>query len=195
MNKNSKIVNDKFINIYNRITEKSFLQREGLGGEVPFFITSFPPEAQAYVDSQIEHLILKLKTAGYEILEINLYDLSLQILEKKKKLKRIIKVENKIGKSKLQMDLSSLLDAETAIAPAIKEKIRNYECKMIFLTGLGLIYPFVNSSKLLHNLQSIIKNKPLIIFYPGNYSGYFLNLFNRFHDNNYYRAFNLDVIK
>ena len=195
MDKHNKIVNNKFTNIYKRITEESFLQQEGLGGEVPFFVTSYPPEAQTYVDSQIEHLILKLKKNGYEVLEINLYALSLEILEEKKKLKRVLKAEKRLNKGDLQMDLNSLLDAETAIAPAIKKRTETLEYDMIFLTGIGLIYPFVNSSKLLNNLQSVIKAKPLISFFPGHYTGYFLELFNRFRDNNYYRAFNLDIIK
>lgn len=32
---------------------------------------------------------------------------------------------------------------------------------------------------------------PVVLFYPGEYNGQFLLLFEKFMDDNYYRAFNL----
>lgn len=46
-------------------------------------------------------------------------------------------------------------------------------------------------AKFLNNLQHIFDDVPVVLFYPGEYTGQTLTLFNRFIDDNYYRAFNL----
>ena len=53
---------------------------------------------------------------------------------------------------------------------------------MLFLKGVGKVYPFIRSHTVLNNLQSSIKHIPTLMFYPGEYSGRALNLFDRFED-------------
>jgi hypothetical protein len=48
----------------------------------------------------------------------------------------------------------------------------------------------------LNNLQSTAKEKPTLMFFPGDYThaqatGASLELFGRLHDDKYYRAFNI----
>jgi hypothetical protein len=43
----------------------------------------------------------------------------------------------------------------------------------------------------LNNLQSAVKNIPTLMFFPGEYSGKSLKLFNLLEDDNYYRANNI----
>ena len=62
---------------------------------------------------------------------------------------------------------------------------------VIFITGVGKIYPFVRSHTILNNLQEKVDHIPVIMFYPGKYDGQSLNLFGEFKDDNYYRAFQL----
>ena len=62
---------------------------------------------------------------------------------------------------------------------------------IIFITGVGKIYPIMRAHKLLNNLFPFITNNPLILFFPGTYSGYGLDLFNEIKGDNYYRAFKL----
>jgi len=49
----------------------------------------------------------------------------------------------------------------------------------------------VRSHNILNNLQEVIDKKPVIMFFPGKYDGQSLQLFNKFKDDNYYRAFRL----
>jgi Domain of unknown function (DUF1788) len=42
---------------------------------------------------------------------------------------------------------------------------------------------------LLNNLQPVMGNTPLLLFYPGRYDGQSLRLFGKLKNNNYYRAF------
>ena len=65
----------------------------------------------------------------------------------------------------------------------------------IFLTGIGLVFPFIRSHNILNNLQSVAKESPTVAFFPGDYNGHTLNLFGLLKDDNYYRAFNIEKIE
>src|SRR5699024_1945620 len=72
----------------------------------------------------------------------------------------------------------------------IKNEIDDHN--VIFITGVGQIYPFVRTHNILNNLQDILEDKmPVILFYPGQYSEQDLQLFNKLESENYYRAFRL----
>jgi phosphosulfolactate phosphohydrolase-like enzyme len=67
---------------------------------------------------------------------------------------------------------------------------------VIFLSGVGEVYPFIRSHNVLNNLQSTAKDKPTVLFFPGSYThstatGGSLDLFGLLHDDKYYRAFNI----
>ena len=65
------------------------------------------------------------------------------------------------------------------------------EKAIVFLTGVGKIFPFVRSHKILNNLHQSFNKAPVVMFYPGKYDGQSLELFGEFKDDNYYRAFPL----
>ncbi len=79
--------------------------------------------------------------------------------------------------------------------PRIKEKIEKADAKVYFLTGIGMVFPYIRSHNILNNLQNIAKDAPTVAFFPGEYDGHTLNLFGLLKDDNYYRAFNIDKIK
>jgi hypothetical protein len=62
---------------------------------------------------------------------------------------------------------------------------------MLFIKGVGKVFPFIRSHIVLNNLQSAVKNIPTLMFFPGEYSGKSLKLFNLLEDDNYYRANNI----
>lgn len=65
------------------------------------------------------------------------------------------------------------------------------EKAIIFITGIGKCYPFIRSHTILNNLHQIIDNVPVVMFFPGKYTGQELMLFSEIKDDNYYRAFQL----
>ena len=81
------------------------------------------------------------------------------------------------------------------LMPLIKQKIDANNAKVYFLTGIGLVFPFIRSHNVLNNLQNIAKEAPTVAFFPGGYNGHTLNLFGLLKDDNYYRAFNMDKIE
>jgi hypothetical protein len=67
---------------------------------------------------------------------------------------------------------------------------------VMFITGVGAVFPYIRSHTVLNNLQSTAKDKPTVMFFPGEYvqskaEGASLVLFNRLEDDKYYRAFNI----
>ena len=101
-----------------------------------------------------------------------------------------------MDKDKLLEDMQSILDVRSAIVPAIAERLESEEHDVLLLHGIGEIFPFIRSHNILNNLQSTAKSRPTVMFFPGSYTyspdtGASLELFDRLHDDKYYRAFNI----
>ena len=62
---------------------------------------------------------------------------------------------------------------------------------VLLITGVGKVYPFMRSHKILDNIQHIFADIPVLMLYPGTFNGQDLGLFGKFLDGHYYRAFNL----
>ena len=78
----------------------------------------------------------------------------------------------------------------------IGEAIQANPHDVIFLSGVGEVYPYIRSHNVLNNLQSTAKEAPTVLFFPGSYThalatGASLELFGQLHDDKYYRAFNI----
>jgi hypothetical protein len=170
------------------VQKQTFLNQKGLGNEVSFWIFDYPPEKEILVRNTVKKLVVTLGKKSITALEIDLFDLCLELIETKTDLDKVLAYEKKRGSDDLLKKLIPILKPEN-IRDAVKEKIDG-STQIVFLTGVGKVWPLVRSHTVLNNLQ-IILNVPLILFYPGGYSGTDLSLFNKFHDNNYYRAFRL----
>ena len=187
---------DRFQHLFAVISGQRFLNKQGLGNEVPFFICPVKPEESVEMERLQRQLINRLEQAGVLILEINLYDLSVEILKEREIWDQIIDMEQSVSKEQLKELLQGVLDPETHLVPAIADQLANSDFQVLFLTGVGEVFPYIRSHNVLNNLQSTAKEKPTVMFFPGAYthsieSGASLDLFGRLHDDKYYRAFNI----
>jgi hypothetical protein len=186
----------EFENLYKILSSPRFLKKEGLGGELPFFIHSFPVEKLSEVETNTDYLIKRLQKEGVEILEINLYTLCIDILKREDLFDKIVEQEQSwSNKQRLLRVLSGPLNIDTVVIPEIHKRIADLNSKILLLTGIGAVYPFVRSHTILNNLQTLVGDIPLVMFFPGTYNNISLNLFDRITDNNYYRAHNLNEYK
>jgi hypothetical protein len=188
-------ITEKFSRLYKKVSSQGFLRKESLGGEIPFFIAPYKAEQQNEVSDSIKMLIKKLDTNGVPVLELNLYDIACEILEEKGGTGKMFRVEKGRSKQKFLRALQSSLNIHEVLMPRIKKKIEENEAKVYFLTGIGLVFPFIRSHNILNNLQNVAKEAPTVAFFPGDYNGHSLNLFGLLKDDNYYRAFNIDKIQ
>jgi len=186
----------RFDHLLALIKSERFLKKEGLGNEVPFFICPYPPSEAVEFERAIGGLKKQLEQSGVSILEINLYDLCIDMLKERGVWERILEKEPTISKPQLRELLQGILDTETHLIPAIVQRMSAHPFDVLFITGVGEVFPYIRSHNVLNNLQSKAKEKPTVMFYPGRYAhslelGASLDLFGRLHDDNYYRAFNI----
>ena len=187
---------DRFHHLSAVFTSERFLSMQGLGNELPFFICPFKPRESGDVARQRRQLVSNLDSKGIAVLEINLYDVCIEILKERGIFNRILEMEKDISKEQLKELLQGVLDPEKHLVPAIARKLKDEEFDVLFLSGVGEVFPYIRSHNVLNNLQSTVKEKPTVIFFPGAYThseegGASLDLFERLHDDKYYRAFNI----
>ncbi|MEI6261581.1 MAG: DUF1788 domain-containing protein [Deltaproteobacteria bacterium] len=192
----NKPIKDRFQHLLSVISGQRFLQKQGIGNEVPFFICPYKPEESIQMDLLQQQLVNQLSQTGVRVLEINLYDLSIEILKARGIWEQILEMEASVSKDQLKELLQGVLDPEAHLVPAMAAKLANTEFDVLFLAGVGEVFPYIRSHNVLNNLQSTAKEKPTVIFFPGDYthsleSGASLELFGKLHDDKYYRAFNI----
>ena len=182
--------------LYRVITSERFLTKQGLGNEVPFFICPFPAEDGLTMIEDRLDLIERIGHAGVTALDLSLYDISLGLFEERGILEDVLSAEPDMEKSELRELLQGVLDVHEHLIPKIAEAITAQPHDVIFLSGVGEVYPYIRSHNVLNNLQSTAKDKPVVLFFPGSYThstatGRSLDLFGLLHDDKYYRAFNI----
>lgn len=187
---------DRLQHLFAVISGQRFLKKQGLGNEVPFFICPFKPEETVEMERLQRQLINRLDQAGIRVLSINLYDLSVDLLKERDIWDQLLEMEASIPKEQLMELLQGVLDPENHLAPSIAARLADTEFDVLFLSGVGEVFPYIRSHNVLNNLQSTAKEKPTLMFFPGDYvhsleTGASLELFARFHDDRYYRAFNI----
>jgi hypothetical protein len=196
LDQNRMSIQERYDHLLKLIGSARFLKKEGLGNEVPFFICPFPPKDAVAIGKMQRQLQNRLEHQGIKILDINLYDLAIEILQKRNIWNRILETEQTLAKEQLKELLQGVLDSEAHLVPAIAEKMATTPFDVMFISGVGEVFPYIRSHNVLNNLQSTAKDQPTVLFFPGAYThsledGASLELFGRLHDDKYYRAFNI----
>ena len=92
-----------FAHLYEIMESRSFRTNSGLAGEQPYYIYDYPPMQELEVAEHIKQLANRLQTMtpkddgdyAPQVLTLDLYDIALEILEKRGILDRIFKREEK----------------------------------------------------------------------------------------------------
>jgi hypothetical protein len=180
--------------IESEIGKTSFLNSKGLGNEVSYYVFDYDPKDEILVREYIDKLVKKDKEFGdgYKLKVYDVYNLMIDLLESEGYLEDCFEMEKNDGMNYLVESVNDLLrmnDDNNYFAEYIEKNTP--EKAIVFLIGVGKIFPFVRSHKILNNLHQIFDRSPVVMFYPGKYDGQSLELFGEFKDDNYYRAFPL----
>src|SRR3989304_2059934 len=92
---------ERYEHLLATISSKRFLQMQGLGNEVPFFICPFRPQEREEMSNVYRQLINQLKNKGIQVLSINLYDLTIEILKKRGLWEQVLEGEKEMSKVEL----------------------------------------------------------------------------------------------
>lgn len=193
-------VNSKFNHLVKILSSKRFLECQILCNDVPFFIADYKIKYESEMQKLQGQLIKKLAELNVKVLSINMYDLVVEILKATGDWEWYLDNEPTITKASLKEDLQSILDIREVIIPKIKSTIESNEFDILFVNGVGEVFPYLRSHSLLTNLQAIITDKPLLMFYPGKYeqtatTGSTFKLFDLCPEGQEYRAANIFEIQ
>lgn len=182
--------------IEKKISEESFRSNTGLGNEVGYYIFDYDPRQEIFVRNHIEYLKNKVNQSnkGFQIIEVDLFHVMCEILEEEGYLEAFFDIEKENGFFEMAESIVETLGLdETDELNLILTKITNMDLKdgILFLTGVGKCHPIIGSHNILNNLHQILDTVPVVMFYPGQYSGQDLKLFGTMDGKNYYRAFRL----
>lgn len=187
-----------------RVTSPEFLEGEGIGNEIPFYIFDYPPEYETAVREQLALLESKFVSSysHLSVKHVNLLSLVVEYLSSRGYYEKAIETEEKRGTAKAINAISSVATAEK-LADHIKETVLVGSPDLVFISGIGSAYPIVRTHELLNNLHRHTGLTPLVLFYPGVYDKTTLHLFSnknlgfdsasgdRKRKAHYYRAFRL----
>ena len=202
---------NRFDHLVRVIGSERFLLMRGLNNDLPFYICEYRAgeatemqRLQRQLINTLQNLsVPALSGRGVKVLDINLYDLCIELLKARegsaagsRLWDEILAVEADTEKDGLLELLQNVLSIKEYLIPAIAERLQQTEFDVLFLSGIGEIFPYIRSHNVLNNLQSTAKTKPTVLFFPGEYrhsleQGASLELFGLLHDDKYYRAFNI----
>jgi len=175
--------------IKGRISDPNFLANKGLSNEVGIHVFCYKPADELVVRNYVERLA-NTPSDVFRVIERDMFNIFLEILMNMEILDEAVNMEGENGKDFLVNELQQIADVEAFLT---KMDYEPHECEkdVLFLTGVGKVYPFMRSHIMLNAMQKKFADIPILMFYPGIFNGQDLNLFGKFFDGNYYRAFNL----
>ena len=189
-----KTIYQRLDEIIQRITKESFRENTGLGNEIGYYIFDYEPRYEMLVREHVRFLKQKINDGdyGFYIKEFDLYEIMLELLETKGYLEKNFKMEQVKG-SEFVFNATKktlrLTEKDDLIIQYIKDRVVKGD--VVFITGVGKVWPIIRSHTVLNNLHQVLDEVPVIMFFPGVYDGLELVLFEEIKDDNYYRAFKL----
>lgn len=174
------------------VLSDDFLKKKGLGGDLCFWIFDYAPENELQVREYIALLnnLLSTKHSHLNVVNINLLEDMIAYLKERNLLDRAFDLQKKKGDEALLKALSGPLHMDKFVPFLLKHhNIKDQD--LVLFSGVGSVWPLLRAHNLLNSLHADLGHVPLVLFYPGQYSGKDLTLFNRIPSNNYYRAFKL----
>lgn len=189
-------MNQTLQNRLNQITDKvlseEFLTNQGLGNELGFWIFDYAPQDELQVRQNITLIeqSIRKRNSTLRVVNLNLLSAIKAYLDERQHTEKAFQMQVKKGDAALFKALEGPLHVDK-FCPFLMEHYHLDDYDLIFISGVGSVWPLLRAHNLLNKLHALLGHKPLVLFYPGHYSGQDLSLFNKLTSNNYYRAFKL----
>ncbi|MEB2275530.1 DUF1788 domain-containing protein [Priestia megaterium] len=177
-------IQKKLDRFFEEIQKEDFLKMRGLGNEVPYFVFDYEPEYEIMIRKSIKYHSDKLPV---EVKVLNLFEMMIGLFEDIS-LDGLKQFEEDEGTEELFDAMRPTLEEETLVERIGEEA---EDTQILLITGIGSVFQLIRTHELLNQLHAKVTNTPVIVFYPGTYTGQGLSLFNRFDSNGYYRAFSI----
>ena len=186
-------LDERLNQIEKKISDQSFLHNKGLGNEVGYYIFDYDPREELHVRNHIQYLKKRINESslGFQIIELDLFHLMIEVLEEEGYLEAFFGLDRENGFFEMADSLVETLGLDETnelnliISGILREDLTD---SVVFLTGVGKCHPIIASHNILNNLHQVLDSVPVVMFYPGEYSGQDLKLFGTMDSHNYYRA-------
>ena len=194
MTMKERSLNERLIELEDRMISVDALTRYGTANDLKFYIFDYSPKDELIIRKEVKKLIEYNK----KIVEFDLYEMMMQIIEEEGYMEDVIRMEPEYDKALLLSEvfqpLLSVEENNNKLLEMFKDKAPDDGQLIVLISGVGKAYPIIRSHTILNNLQSIFRKNPVVMMYPGRYeikNSMTLKLFERLDDDNYYRAFPL----
>lgn len=179
-----------------RLCDADFLANKGLGNEAGIYLFCYDPglelRARAYfkgLEAECASGRLGAGDVRTRLMVRNLYDVFLEIAEAKHVLDKLPSQEERRGRAGVLRQIRRIAPPERYVERM--DWAPHEPGDVLLICGVGEAYPFIRAHDVLNNLQTAMRDVPVVVAYPGSFDGGALSLFDKFHDGNYYRAFDL----
>jgi hypothetical protein len=185
----NQALKERLNNVNRKLESEQFLASSGVGNELAFYIFDYPPECELEIRHFVDHSLHYLAKKNIKVSHVNLFDMVIKYLEKRKLLNLVLKKDRLKSDGEILKALQAPLH-EQKLAKAFVEMADPTNHQLVLMTGIGTSWPLVRSHTLLNALHPVMGGTPLVIFFPGRYDTMYLTLFGKL-DRRYYRAFPL----
>ena len=192
-------INNRLDRLKEKVHDPDFISSKRKANEVNCWVFDYPPQHEMVVRERLADIVKRNKKglAPFRIFNFDLYDIIMDYLESEGFIDQCDKYEEKYGIKQVARSVKNVLRLsmeENLLTDYIKEHTPP-DNAVVFLTGVGKCYPLLQATeilnKVLYNMPASYNKVPMIVFYPGTYTEQELILFNKIHEDNYYRAFRI----
>ena len=174
----SEHLSNRLNQILPRITDKVFLSSEGIGKEIACYIFDYPASDELMVREHLAMMMDRIAShhSDLRVLHLNLLDVGMAYLKHRRLFDKTIEKQTSEDDANIIKKLKG---------PFAAERVRDFigathnpsDYDLLILSGIGSIWPILRAHSLLNCLHSIMKQTPLVMFYPGTFDGLTLSLF------------------
>lgn len=189
--------NEKLEHLREKIRTSDFQHSRGLSNEVSYYILAYDPQDEPIVVENISNMKTQLnrETVGVDIVEFNVYQIMWELVDQMGIRDAVIGMEAEDGIDYLAEQLNNafeMTNSNNKFVQYMQDKLADRTDVVVFVTGLGQIYPLIRAHKILNTMHQIISDIPVVLFYPGKYDSLSLSMFGEAKEDNYYRAFQIN---
>ena len=194
--KELRLSDDTYERVLKTMQNPRFLQKKGPANDLPFFICPYDPVTENRANALKKMLTNALEKNGISTLSLNLYDVVISVLKTDGYLDMLLLQEGNIEQDEFLETIQNLADPAEKLVPAIDARVAENTPKILFLSGMGQVFPFIRPHSILSHLQARLSEQLTVMFFPGDYDytdtkGATLDIFGRQQEERYYRAFNI----
>lgn len=181
----TKSIKERLDELGQRLGAADFRAGEGLMNEANIRIFSYAPEEEMAVRHFID--LVNDNPGMYKgVKAFNLFDVFLEICDEYASVNDIIEEENYSGTEAVLEAIQGFADNKAFVQKMLDLGMNNAE--VVILYGIGEVYPIARLHLILSAIQPVRLQKPIVVLYPGEFTGEQVRLFNKLTPSSYYRA-------